>query len=116
MHKKDHGHGEDAKTVAPDLEQECGNMDWPGMIWPRTAFLGCHGLTVFGVAVRLHKPHGHGEDAGTVPLDVVDRFESTDWPMMTWPGTDIDTPAWIRCHHISCDDLIHTHRLTGIVT
>ena len=66
--------------------------------------------------IHVVSSHGHGEDAGTVPLDVVDRFESTDWPMMTWPGTDIDTPAWIRCHHISCDDLIHTHRLTGIVT
>ena len=73
MHK-DHGHGEDAKTVAPDLE-----------------------------------PHGHVEDAGAVPPDVVDRFESSDWPVMNWPGTDIDTVGRIPCHHISCDDLIRIH-------
>ncbi len=32
--------------------------------------LGWHGLTVFGMAVRICQRHGHGEDAKTVPPNV----------------------------------------------
>ena len=40
--------------------------------------LGCHGLTVFGMAVRICQRHGHGEDAKTVPPD--SQIENGDGP------------------------------------
>ena len=40
--------------------------------------LGCHGLTVFGMAVRLGQSHGHGEEAKTVPP--ASQFEKGDGP------------------------------------
>ncbi len=42
--------------------------------------LGCHGLTVFGMAVRICQRHGHGEDAKTVPPD--SQFEKSDGPVV----------------------------------
>ncbi len=41
--------------------------------------LGCHGLTVFGMAVRICQRHGHGEDAKTVPPD--SHLEKGDGPV-----------------------------------
>ncbi len=41
--------------------------------------LGRHGLTVFGMAVRICQRHGHGEDAKTVPPD--SHFEKGDGPV-----------------------------------
>ena len=40
--------------------------------------LGCHGLTVFRMAVRICQRHGHGEDAKTVPPDF--RFDKGNSP------------------------------------
>ena len=43
--------------------------------------LGCHGLTVFGMAVRMCQRHGRGEYAKTVPPD--SHFEKGDRPVKT---------------------------------
>ncbi len=51
----------------------------PSATGPIAVFnLGCHGMTVFGMAVRICQRHGHGEDAKTVPPD--SQIENGDGP------------------------------------
>ncbi len=59
-----------AKSRHEDLRIPAGTSELGDCRNPRAiAFfnLGCHGLTVFGMAVRICQRHGHGEDAKTVP-------------------------------------------------
>ncbi len=69
--------------------------------------MGWHGLTVFGMAVRICQRHGHGEDAKTVPPD--SRTEKGDSPgtLPSWRsrGIDLDHARKISTGEISADPL-----------